>query len=386
MQVQGESVRTQRRSAHAGSKGLRRSALSTGGALVAAVMTVASGIGAVAAPAPAHAPAPRWTFYPTPTPESGPCVNLPGMDGAEWFEETIAKKVGRIDIDTGKVEEFPVPYFIGGYGGGEAGAKRTIDLNGTPLTTFTCAIMNGDDGLIYFSNGTPNQIVSIDPYSKKMAIYNAPHELGNVEPFNDITLGTDHAVWSTESTSNEIGRFDEYTHEWTDFKIPTPGALPIGMHMGPDNAVWFTEGANGKIGRLDLATHEITEYDTESPTSLPFVIRATTENRYIWWGENQGNYIGRMDTLTRKITEYKIPNPIARPGITCEKHNMIYFNEYGANAIGKLDPRTGKFTELAVPGRGDVPIELRCGWGNALWFPGTVGSRMIRLSLDGDPL
>jgi streptogramin lyase len=366
---------------------LVRRALSTRNALAAAgLLTVAFIIGGAATPARTHAATSRWTFYPTLTPHAGPCVNLPGLDGAEWFEETYAKRIARIDIDTGKVEEFPVPSYYGGYSGGESGNTRVIDLNGTPVTTLTCAIGNGDDGLIYFSNGTPNQIGSIDPFTKKIELYNAPHELGNVEPFNDITLGTDHAIWFTESTSNEIGRFDEYTHQWADFKIPTPGSLPIGMHMGPDNAVYFTEGTTSKIGRVDLTTHEIVDWPTPTPNCAPFVIRATTEHRYIWWGNGGCNSVGRMDTSTKEITEYKFPEPLGTPAITCEKRGNIYFNLYGPNGLGKLDPKTGKITSIQIPGRMDWVSELRCGWGNALWGPQNISSKMFRFSLDGDPL
>jgi virginiamycin B lyase len=327
-----------------------------------------------------------WTFFEMPTRESGPCLTTAGPDGAQWIEETIGKRIARIDLDNGEIIEYPVPYFQGGYSGGDAGAERPVDLNGTPLTTFTCAMMNGDDGLMYFSNGTPNQIASMDPWTKKIELYNAPDWWGNVEPFNDITLGTDHAVWSTQSTGNKIGRFDEYTHEWTDFQIPTPGSLPIGMHMGPDNAVYFTEGSTSKIGRVDLATHVVTDYPTPEPGEMPFVIRATTEGHYIWWGNNNSSNIGRMDTNTKEIKNFKIPTPNARPGITCENHGNIYFDEYGPNAFGKFDPRTEKFTEILIPNRGGIPIELRCGWGNALWTPDPIGNRVVRLNLDSNPL
>jgi streptogramin lyase len=329
-----------------------------------------------------------WTYFPMPTPHSGPCLTTAGIDGAQWIEENFANRIARIDLDNGEILEWPVPRFYGGESGGDAGAERPVDLNGTPegVPHFTCAMMNGDDGFMYFSNGTPNQIVRIDPWTKKMDVYNAPDWWGNLEPYNDLTLGKDHAVWSTQSTNNKIGRFDEYTHEWTDINIPTPGSLPIGMHQGPDNAVYFTEGATNKIGRVDLATHEITDYPIPAPHCAPFVIRANTEGKYIWWGNNQCGSIGRMDVFTKEITLYQIPTPHAMPGITCENHGKIYFDEYRENKFGSFNPKTGQFREISIPNRIGVPIELRCGWGNALWTPDYPANRVVRLNLDSDPI
>src|SRR6267378_1118346 len=215
----------------------RTSALAAAVALIAAVPAAAD---TGEQPKPIQS---MWTYFPMPTPHSGPCLTTAGPDGAQWIEENFANKIARIDLDNGEIHEWPVPRFYGGSSGGDAGAERPIDLNGTPegVPHFTCAMMNGDDGFMYFSNGTPNQIVRLDPWTKKMDVYNAPDWWGNLEPYNDVTLGKDHAVY-------------------------------------------FTEGATNKIGRVDLATHEVTDYPIPTPNCAPFVIRANTEGKYIWWG------------------------------------------------------------------------------------------------------
>ena len=68
----------------------------------------------------------------------------------------------------------------------------------------------------------------------------------------DITLGSDGAVWFTETNVGKIGRaapdgtFDEFT-------LPSSNAGPNGITTGPDGNLWFTEITTSRIGRLTPA-------------------------------------------------------------------------------------------------------------------------------------
>jgi streptogramin lyase len=53
-----------------------------------------------------------FTEFPTPTANSGPYGITTGPDGALWFTERNANKIGRITI-AGVITEFPIPTAVG---------------------------------------------------------------------------------------------------------------------------------------------------------------------------------------------------------------------------------------------------------------------------------
>lgn len=329
-------------------------------------------LGVVAVVPPAGATS-LFTFYPAPTPASGPCVTSPGPDGAAWFVETIANKIGRIDVASGHVDEFPIPWT----------RAEIPSVNNGLLTPLPCAIQPGADGKMYFTVGVRNQIGSIDPRTKRFAMYDDPGRLGNLDPFNDITPGPDNAMWFTQTTAGKVGRFDLSTHDFADYTIPTPLSLPVGIYGASDGGVWFTEGAGNKIGRIDVATKRITEYPVPTPAAVPWVIRAQTGDD-IWFAEYGGNKIASVNVATKAITEHPIPTPASLPVAVCAAQNGdIYFSHFAVNSIGRLDRRTGVIDETAIPGDpAAVSAEIGCGPGNAVWFVQLAANRVGRLSLD----
>ena len=56
------------------------------------------------------ASASRFTFYDMKTPEAGPCNLTTGPDGAIWVQDFLVNKIARIDVNTGDVEEYDIPY------------------------------------------------------------------------------------------------------------------------------------------------------------------------------------------------------------------------------------------------------------------------------------
>jgi virginiamycin B lyase len=107
-----------------------------------------------------------------------------GPDGAFWFGQQIANKIGRLTLD-GDLTEYPVP---------TAGSLRFAQ----------CAYQSS-----------------------------APAEGG-------ITVGPDSNLWFTERVGNKIARMTLRGH-LDEFAVPTPDSGPLGLSMGPDGALWFVE-------------------------------------------------------------------------------------------------------------------------------------------------
>jgi streptogramin lyase len=77
-----------------------------------------------------------------------------------------------------------------------------------------------------------------------IAIYSPP--TANSGP-QEMTVGSDGALWFTESSSNKIGRFST-SGAITEYVIPTDGSDPTDITLGPDGALWFTEWFGNNIG------------------------------------------------------------------------------------------------------------------------------------------
>jgi virginiamycin B lyase len=55
-----------------------------------------------------------------------------------------------------------------------------------------------------------------------------------------ITVGSDGALWFTESGVNQLGRVTT-SGTFTEFPLPTANNFPGAIVMGPDGALWFTQ-------------------------------------------------------------------------------------------------------------------------------------------------
>jgi virginiamycin B lyase len=350
-------------------------------ARAAHTFTVLAMMATSALPADAAADA-RFAFFPVPTPASGPMVNLDGSDGGVWFLEVGAGKIGRLDPDSGAIEEFKIPADDGKHSATRSGAPLASTA---PLTTLPAALANAADGNIWFTNGADSRLGNINPKTKRFSFYDVPSPAANLV-FNDIYPGPDRALWFTEPVANKVGRFDLTSETITEFPVPTPGAHPVGIFAASDGGIWFTEFVGNKIARIDVMTKQITEFPVPTTRAGPFVVRAESHGS-LWFTELLANKIGRIDLATKDIREIPIPTPLANAVATCaSKTGEVYFNEANGNNIGRVDPVTNEITEIPVPSHvpkppGSRPTEIRCGPGNAVWFPQSVSNNIGRLSL-----
>lgn len=124
----------------------------------------------------------KFTYYNMPTALAGPCDLTTGPDGAIWAEDILVNKVARVDVQTGEVTEYDIPF-----------------TNGPILTTpeiagrgaLACAIQPGNDGMLYAASGIRNQFVRINPTTKKIDVFTPTpfNPLGNLQPLNDLYAG-----------------------------------------------------------------------------------------------------------------------------------------------------------------------------------------------------
>lgn len=220
----------------------------------------------------------------TPTFFSFPGELTIGPDGAVWFTEPSAGKIGRAVFESGQIQitEFRV-------------TDGTLRAGGIP----------------------------------------------------DIVTGPDNDLWMTDVGSNEndrVWRFDEVTEVFTPFLLGA-NTNPGGITVGADGNLWFTEQSSltnpgeGSIARMTTAG----VIDRFDPDGNPFLIQAGPDGA-LWFTENFGNRVGRITTAG--VTTYpalspglSVPPASPRPfGIASDMAaNRIYVTERGTGSVMMID-------------------------------------------------
>jgi virginiamycin B lyase len=179
-------------------------------------------------------------------------------------------------------------------------------------------------------------------------------------------------VWFIESKDgNAVGRFNPFTHVYTEYPIPTPKANGYDLDIDASGDIWFTEFNQSKIGRLNPATGRISEYPIPTSNSQPFGIRVDSSGN-VWFAEYGGAKIGEF-TTSGTMVEYPIPNfngnPAATEYLAPDSQGRIWFAESGSGGqISMLDPRTGVVTFYMCPTANNTPVGILVDGSGFVWF------------------
>src|SRR5215475_11031604 len=131
-----------------------------------------------------------------------------GPDGAMWFVEALANKIGRITA-AGEITEYTPP--------------------NAPQ-----AIVAGPDEALWFTEPSVRQIGRI---TTRGVI--SEFALPCCGSPSHIAAGPDGALWFTQNT-NKIGRITT-GGVVSEYALPDPNSGATGITAGPDGALWFTE-------------------------------------------------------------------------------------------------------------------------------------------------
>ncbi len=266
--------------------------------------------------------------YSVPTAGGAPSVITNGPDGALWFIEPTANKIGRIATD-GTITEFGIP---------------------TPAS-LPQGITAGPDGALWFTEGSANKIGRITT-AAQITEYAIPV----VTPAN-ITTGPDGALWFTEVSASKIGRMTTAGIH-TDYPTLTPNAIPDYITAGSDGALWFTEEGANKIGRITTAG-VITEYPISG--TCPDRITSGVDGA-LWFTEAcSSNKIGKI-TTAGLVTEY----PVAAFDITTGPDGGIWIARGGE--VGRVNLAGAVTAEYSLSASGVSASYIVAGPDGAIWF------------------
>jgi virginiamycin B lyase len=319
-------------------------------------------------------------FGPTQTPPqpiSGNTFEIAkGPDGAQWFTEQNAGKIGRIDT-SGHVTEFSVG----------------LSPNATPL-----GITAGPDGNMWFTDPGTVQIGRITTTADHTITEFGGALNGSPQGITAGPSSDPNSLWFTEPGNAKIGRITTAGVITNQFTNPYPNSSPEWITAGPDQALWFTDDANQdgsrttiqEIGRVTTGGNFSAFSLNASPLNGGAHITLGPDNA-LWFTEGSANSLGRIDPTTHQITEFQVPTTNALPvGITTGPDGALWFTEQTRlegpkDMIGRFDPTASAnaFSLFSIPTLFAAPQGITAGPDNALWFAESGRTQVGRVGLGG---
>ncbi|MEW6475925.1 MAG: hypothetical protein AB1679_27020 [Actinomycetota bacterium] len=197
-----------------------------------------------------------------------------GPDGAIWFVEMGADKVGRVGAD-GTVTEYPLP------------ERDRIHANPEGLAV-------GSDGALWFSETLKMRMGRIDPKTFAISEFPIPPVPAGVPPAT-VTAGPDGALWFDGPMGSALGRMTT-TGEFKAYPLPWQGQYsPNSITAGPDRRLWVIDSRNGKVLRMTV-DGEVSELPAVSdPRGLHSAGLEQMEagRDAVWFAQPAVNRIGR---------------------------------------------------------------------------------------------
>ncbi len=267
-----------------------------------------------------------------PTPKARPHDPAVGRDGALWFTEQLANKIGRLDPATGTIREYPLKTANSGPHG----------------------LVADRDGNIWYTGNYAGLIGKLDPRTGNVTEYKLPDPLAS-DPHTPV-FDAQGILWFTVQGGNMVGRLDPRSGKIDLKKVPTKEALPYGMGINSKGIPFFCEFGSNKMAKIDPKTMEIIEYSLPEGTRPRRMAIAADDK--VYFTDFELGHLGRLDPATGAVKMWASPGgPGSSPyGMTITPDGMVWYSEAGVtpNTIVRFDPRTETFAVAKIPSGGGV--------------------------------
>jgi virginiamycin B lyase len=330
--------------------------------------------------------------YPVPTSGASPGAITVGPDGALWFTEPGAGRIGRSATD-GTITEFPLatgsPSPVGIATGSDGNLWITSFSRVSRMTTagvvmdfpLTAGYYNagvivaGPDGNLWFGEQT-NFFDIIVAAAGRMTTAGVLDDF-SLDPGSvaDMTAGADGNVWFAQPYYAHHGiyglLFGRITPAGMVTRFPTAQSTaglfsPTGLSFGSDGNVWVAGGnwASADANRIArYTTAGVVNGDFPLPPAGAFAITPGPDGAL--WFLDGANRIGRI-AVDGGLAYYAVPTPASElSDIVAGPDGALWFTESAANQIGRLVPQAPTPTPLpplptatplpAGPGTANIP-------------------------------
>jgi len=316
-----------------------------------------------------------YTTYDLPRPDASPHDEVFDAQGNVWYSDFNSQYLGKLDPQTGKVVEYPIPQNRLGQIA-QGGLQVDVDK----------------EGRIYYGNMSQMQIVRMDPKSGKMETFKPPipeSQLGDAHMtmIDPAFQQVDGKIWANVAfATGEAGgtwHVDLATNTWTrvSYAAGSPPAQAYDVVADSKNNAYGMHMNNDKIWMTDGKTLKTVWYDF--PTKGAGCRRGHIDSQdRLWCGVFHGDALAMFDPKTQKITEWKVPTAWTRP-YDAQFDDKAYAWTAGMDndfAV-RLNTQTGEFTEYLLPHETNVRhVEVqKSGTLSSLWLGDQHGNTIIRV-------
>jgi virginiamycin B lyase len=152
-------------------------------------------------------------------------------DGSVWFAESAVDKMGRLDPQTGEIDELTIPVK------GRAYPRRM----GTDAA-----------GDVWVGLWQANKLMKIDHKTHEMTTYDPPTKDGGAYYVSvDKKNGW---IWVSLQMADKLDRFNPKTGEWMEFSLPEAESDPRKIQVDSinPNRVWWTGDMANRFGYIEV--------------------------------------------------------------------------------------------------------------------------------------
>lgn len=247
-------------------------------------------------------------------------------DGSIWWVGQWGNLMGRIDAESGEIQEYPLP-------------AGTMPHSVTP----------DDAGYMWYMGNKNASIGRLNPNDGSIKVYKMPVPEAK-DPHTGV-FDKQGILWFTLQHSNRIGRLDPTSGDIKLMNAPSARSRPYGIKMDEFGDIWVACNGRNCLLKIDSETLQVTEIELphQSTTVRRLDIAA---DGMIWYVNSGRGRLGQYNPRNGEIREWPSPSgEKSHPYAIEVLDGIVWYNESGMrpDALVRFDPKDETFQSWAVP-------------------------------------
>ncbi len=205
------------------------------------------------------------------------------VDGKLWIQDVASTSVYRVDLKSGKFENF-APF---------KDIKPDSPLAGRPHSIYE--IFPDAQNNLYIADFSDRAIGRIDAKTGEYSF---------VQTFTDRSrprrgeFDKDGRLFFSEYAVDVVGMLDTKTNTLQEWNMPTKWSLPYQSKVDKNGDIWTGGMASDRITRINSKTGEMVEYPLPTNTNIRnLYVDDSTTPVSVWFGNNHGAAIVKLQPL-----------------------------------------------------------------------------------------